>query len=83
MTHPFWQVRLQTMDMPLEPALEAFIKRYNLLPTVEEVRQSLGFGGMVRGCTYSHCQHSMYVFLVWTCYPQQQKIAWCICVSRV
>ncbi|PNW72926.1 hypothetical protein CHLRE_14g612000v5 [Chlamydomonas reinhardtii] len=38
--HPFWQVRLPTLDLPPEPALEAFIARYNLAPTVEEMRQS-------------------------------------------
>ncbi len=38
--HPFWQVRLPTLDLPPEPALEAFIARYNLAPTIEEMRQS-------------------------------------------
>ncbi|KXZ51880.1 hypothetical protein GPECTOR_11g315 [Gonium pectorale] len=38
--HPFWQVRLPTLELPPEPALEAFIARYGLAPTVEEVRQS-------------------------------------------
>ncbi|KAG2493011.1 hypothetical protein HYH03_008674 [Edaphochlamys debaryana] len=38
--HPFWQVRLPVLDLPPEPALEAFIQRYGLLPTVEEMRQS-------------------------------------------
>ncbi|MEW5310458.1 MAG: hypothetical protein WDW38_002255 [Sanguina aurantia] len=40
-THPFWKVRLPTREMPAEPALDAFIARYGLRPSVEEIRQSV------------------------------------------
>ncbi len=52
--HPFWQVRLPLLELPPEPALEAFIARFNLAPTVEELRQSTRDGlkvGMVSGCS--------------------------------
>ncbi|GLC54130.1 hypothetical protein PLESTB_000827100 [Pleodorina starrii] len=38
--HRFWQVRLPTLDLPPEPALDAFIARFGLAPTIEEMRQS-------------------------------------------
>eukprot|EP00798_Chlamydomonas_sp_ICE-L_P014436 gene14436-20443_t len=40
--HPFWQAQLQPMDMPEEPALQAFLTRYELKP--DDVRASLGLG---------------------------------------
>lgn len=53
--HPFWQVRLPTLDLPPEPALEAFIARYNLAPTVEEMRQSTRDGLKVRALGSNSC----------------------------
>ncbi|GLI65982.1 hypothetical protein VaNZ11_009669 [Volvox africanus] len=38
--HRFWQVKLPQLELPPEPALDAFIARYGLAPTVEEMRQS-------------------------------------------
>ncbi|PNH11471.1 Serine/threonine-protein kinase ULK4 [Tetrabaena socialis] len=35
-----WRVRLPSLELPPEPALDAFIARYNLAPTMEEMRQS-------------------------------------------
>ncbi len=46
--HPFWQVRLPTLELPPEPALDAFIARFGLAPTVEEMRQSMRDGLKVR-----------------------------------
>lgn len=34
--HPFWQLQIPALEMPPEPALEAFIRQYNLAPTHEE-----------------------------------------------
>ncbi len=30
--HPFWQTELQSLEMPPEPALQEFVRRYNLAP---------------------------------------------------
>lgn len=52
--HPFWQVRLPLLELPPEPALEAFIARFNLAPTVEELRQSTRDG--LKVCVVSACR---------------------------
>lgn len=42
--HPFWQARMVLLELPAEPALDAFIQRYNLAPTTEEIRMSVSQG---------------------------------------
>uniref|UniRef100_A0A7S0S6G9 Protein kinase domain-containing protein n=1 Tax=Chlamydomonas leiostraca TaxID=1034604 RepID=A0A7S0S6G9_9CHLO len=39
--HPFWQAKLQWLEIPPEPALEAFIRQYNLAPFGTDPRASM------------------------------------------
>lgn len=41
LVHPFWQVQFPSLDMPPEPAFEAFIRKNNLLPANGEMRDSV------------------------------------------
>lgn len=46
--HPFWQAEIGLLELPVEPALDAFIVRYGLAATVEEIRMSMSQGLKVR-----------------------------------
>lgn len=52
--HPFWQAKITGLEIPPEPALEAFIQKYNLAPVNEDPRASIASQSAVGACSEAH-----------------------------
>jgi hypothetical protein len=64
--HPFWQARLPWLDMPAEPALEAFIQKYALAPATSDVRASMASQSAV-SCLTGGSKHASWPWEMSTC----------------